>query len=81
MNKKEILSDALGYRKQELLNYEINIENYKRAIEKSKSDPDLQDFRDNLEQILKTEIIEKKKSQVMHDIISEQLEELNVHQN
>lgn len=73
--KKETLTSALIQRKNEVFGYQINIDNYNRAIRKI-SDPDLLPFKEQLEGLLSSEILEQKKAQLMLDVIKEQLEEL-----
>lgn len=77
MNKKEILSQALVTRDQEILGYQINIDNYRLAIEhiNKNGDPDLNEFKMKLEQLLSSEILEQKKAKVIRDVIALQLEQ------
>lgn len=72
--RKQILNDAFEQRQREIVEYQINIDNYRLAIEKVGNDSDLQDFKDHLEHLLKTSIIEQKKSQIIHDVIKSQME-------
>jgi hypothetical protein len=77
--KKQILLSALEQRKHEVLGYQINIDNYHRAIEymRINYDPDLESFADQLNQLLKTEILEQKKAKVIMTVIEQQLAELS----
>ena len=63
MNKQEILTNALEARHNEIMNYQINIDNYTLAIEniKTSGDPDLTDFLQKLESLLISEKLEQKK--------------------
>lgn len=75
MTKEKILKDAHKQRVEEVLAYQINIDNYRLAIfhiEES-GDPDLQGFKGQLETLLKTEVIEQKKSNVMLAVIEKQI--------
>lgn len=74
MTKSEILIAALSAREDEVLHYQINIDNYIRAIEKASHDPELSDFVSNLKDLLASSILEQKKAIVMRDVIREQLE-------
>lgn len=74
MTKEETLKSALQAREEEVLHYQINIENYVRAIEKSKSDPELSEFVDCLVELLASSRLEQKKATIMRDVIREQLE-------
>lgn len=76
MNKQEILSQALAAREDEVLQYQINIDNYKRAIEKSSADPSLIEFTGQLSDLLQSSEYEQKKAKIMLEVIKEQLEEL-----
>lgn len=79
MTKHEILKQAFDSREQEILHYQINIDNYTLAIKhiKESGDTDLIDFCKSLENILITEIREQKKAKVMHLVIQQQLHELD----
>ena len=76
MNKIEILSQSLIAREQEVIGYQINIDNYTLAIEhiKSTGDSDLNEFREKLETLLSSEKLEQKKAMVMHHVVKQQLE-------
>ena len=75
MNKQDILSQALQQRDDEVLMYQINIDNYKRAIAKidASGDPDLAQFREQLCGLLASECLEQKKAKVMQKVIADQL--------
>lgn len=81
MTKQEILKQAKSAREQEVLGYQINIDNYRLAIQKigaTQYDEPLvqpmQAFRKQLEDLLATEIVEQTKAQVMLDVVTAQLE-------
>jgi hypothetical protein len=76
MNRLEILSQSLVAREQEVMGYQINIDNYTLAIEhiKSTGDSDLDDFLKKLESLLTSEKLEQKKAMVMHHVVKKQLE-------
>lgn len=80
MNKSEILQSALAGRHQEILEYQINIDNYARAIAKIDADYadrlDLADFREHLQSLLTSSRLEQTKSIIIRDVITEQLNEL-----
>lgn len=75
MNKNEILTQALAAREDEIMNYQINIDNYRRAIVKAELDPDMEEFSDKLKELLSSSIIEQKKAIIIRDVIRDQLEE------
>ena len=76
MDKQAILSQAFTAREEEVLQYQINIDNFRLAIEKAKSDPDLVDFVVNLKSLLDSSVLEQKKAKIMLEVVKEQLEEL-----
>lgn len=75
MDKAAILSAALTAREEEVLHYQINIDNYRLAIGKASGDPDLAEFAEQLSGLLESSILEQKKAQIMLDVIREQLEQ------
>ena len=80
MNKLSILTPALEGRDQELLGYQINIDNYVLAIEKINSqyanNDDLISFRDELQARLDEERRQQLRSQIIRDVIADQLDQL-----
>ena len=80
MNKLSILTPALEGRDQELLGYQINIDNYLLAIAKINADyPDNDDllaFRDELQVRLDEECRQQLRSQIIRDVIADQLRDL-----
>lgn len=80
MKKIEILKTALESRNDEIDNYQINIDNYTRAISKINDSfremPEIIAFRDNLQHLLNSSKIEQLKAIIIRDVIKEQLEEL-----
>jgi hypothetical protein len=78
MTKQEILTQALEQRDQEILGYQINIDNYTLAIKhiQASNDSDLEDFKNQLERLLNSEIIEQKKAKVLQHVIRQQLEDM-----
>lgn len=77
MNKHEILKDSFVAREQEIMGYQINIDNYTLAIEhiKTSGDEDLADFCQKLESLLASEKLEQKKAKVMLFVVQQQLGE------
>lgn len=76
MNKRELLTEALSAREDEVIHYQINIDNYERAIEKATLDPDLTEFVSQLSSLLQSSSIEQKKAKIMLEVIKDQLEDL-----
>jgi len=82
MNKKHaILSDALEARDAEVMGYQINIDNYRLAVEHIEAmtpedQRDLIPFRDDLQARLQAERLEQRKARVIRDVIAAQLAEM-----
>ena len=75
MTREETLKEALKAREEEVLMYQINIDNYERAIIKSAEDAELDDFVARLNELLASSRLEQKKAKIMLDVIREQIEE------
>ena len=71
---REILTAALDARIKEVTEYQVNINNFRLAIEHVGDDPELQDFKAQLEGLLASSILEQRKAQIMLDVIRKQLE-------
>ncbi len=80
MSKLKTLQSALEARNDEVDNYQINIDNYTRAIEKINAEhadnPEILKFRDNLSQLLESSKIEQLKALIIRDVIAEQINEI-----
>jgi len=80
MNKQDILKDALDSRKQEVIGYQINIDNYVRAIAKINAEYTnnvaMIEFRDRLTDMLAAHKTEQLKAVIMRDVIADQLIEM-----
>lgn len=80
MKKLEALRTALESRIQEVMEYQINIDNFARAIAKIDSEyadePNLVPFRENLTNLLESNKAEQLKAIIIRDVIAEQVAEL-----
>lgn len=80
MNKLETLQSALAAREDEILGYQINIDNYIRAIAKINAEhadnPAMVEFRDRLTDMLESHKTEQLKAIIIRDVIADQLFEL-----
>jgi hypothetical protein len=76
--KNEILTAALDARIREVTEYQVNIDNFRLAIEQVGDDPDLQHFKEHLQNLLSSSITEQRKAQIMLDVIKSQLEQDHV---
>lgn len=76
MNKQETLKINYEARVEEVLGYQINIDNFRLALEEvdRRNDPDLEPFKSQLQDLLASSILEQKKAQIMLDVIASQLE-------
>lgn len=72
--RTEILTSALEARIREVTEYQVNIDNFRLAIERIGDDPELQDFKIQIEGLLASSLLEQKKAQIMLDVIRSQLE-------
>lgn len=71
---REILTAALDARIKEVTEYQVNIDNFRLAIEAVGDDPDLRAFKEQLQDLLASSIIEQRKARIMLDVIQSQLE-------
>ena len=80
MSKLETLKTALNVRNDEIENYQINIDNYTRAIAKIGVEyPDnaaIVEFGDRLKEMLEQHKTEQLKAIIIRDVIADQLAEL-----
>lgn len=79
MTREDILQTALTAREQEVMHYQINIDNYSLALERIASLPaeeraELADFASQLKSLLTSEKLEQKKAKIMLAVIQQQLE-------
>ena len=82
MNKLETLQSALVARNDEIDEYQINIDNYTRAIDKINKqhadNPAMIEFRDRLADMLASNKTEQLKAIIIRDVIADQLNESGV---
>lgn len=82
MNKLETLQSALTARNDEIEGYQINIDNYTRAIAKIDAEhadnPAMVDFANNLKEMLEQHKIEQLKTIIIRDVIADQIPESEV---
>jgi hypothetical protein len=72
--QREILTGALEGREKELIEYQVNIDNYRLAIARiSDDDTELLPFREQLQNLLSSSLLEQRKSTIIRDVIAEQL--------
>lgn len=76
--REEILSMSLEGREQEVMNYQINIDNYALALEEIANLPpdernELSNFAEQLRTLLTSERLEQKKAKIMLAVIKKQV--------
>jgi|TARA_R110000764_G_scaffold128555_1_gene216327 hypothetical protein len=76
--REEILELSLEARTQEVMGYQINIDNYTIALseisKKSQADQaELSEFADQLRNLLSSEKLEQKKAEIMLAVIQQQV--------
>jgi len=80
MNKIENLQAALAARESEVMSYQLNIDNYARAIVKINAEhagnPAMIAFRDRIATLLEEHKTEQLKAIIIRDVIADQLSEL-----
>jgi len=80
MNKLQTLQSALEPRNNEILDYQINIDNYIRAIEKINAEhadnSAMIEFRDLLADMVESHKTEQLKAIIIRDVIADQITEL-----
>jgi hypothetical protein len=69
----EILTAALDARVKEVTEYQVNIDNFRLAVARIGADPELQEFKAQLEGMLLSSLLEQKKAQIMLDVIQSQI--------
>jgi len=76
--RKETLRAAAEGRRNEVMNYQINIDNFRLAIAKIEAEHadnvDMVAFADQLEDLLASSLREQLKEQIMLEVIEQQLE-------
>lgn len=70
--RKELLLTNLEARRKEVMDYQINIENFQLALKEIENDSSMHEFRQRLEQLLMEHIREHKKSSVMLKVLEAQ---------
>lgn len=76
--REEILKSALDAREQEIMHYQINIDNYTLALDEMSKLPaderaELSGFADQIRTLLASEKLEQKKAKIMHTVLLQQV--------
>lgn len=76
-NKKALLMEVRVQREKAIFEYQINIDNFKAAMEEIRSnhadDETLKPFLNQLKERLASEILEQKKEKIMLKVLEDQL--------
>jgi hypothetical protein len=77
--RHDILTQSVEARENDIMLYQINIDNYRAAIADIEANhPDLSDFADQLQDLLQSSLREQKKEQIMLAAIKSNLEKTSV---
>lgn len=80
MDKLKTLQTALEHRHEEIFDYQINIDNYLRALEKIRVEhadkPGMKEFAENLSKLHDSCKTEQLKAIIIRDVIIDQIAEL-----
>jgi hypothetical protein len=77
--RHDILTQSVEARENDIMLYQINIDNYRAAIADIEANhPDLSDFADQLRDLLQSSLREQKKEQIMLAAIKANLEKTSV---
>lgn len=71
---REILTAALDARIKEVTEYQVNIDNFRLALVRIGDDPELQEFKAQIEGLLASSTFEQKKAKIMLEVVQSQLE-------
>ena len=71
--QRELLESSLAAREREIIEYQVNIDNFRLAI-KQVEDADLQEFKTQLQTLLASSLLEQKKAKLMQTVIQYQLD-------
>lgn len=73
----KILTDAYDHRRREVMHHQINIDNYRLALDEiAEKHPDCEvmaEFANRLRELLASSIIEQAKEIILRDVIAKQL--------
>ncbi|WP_068305911.1 hypothetical protein [Pararhodobacter sp. CCB-MM2] len=73
--RQDILTGALEAREKEVTEYQVNIDNFRLAIAEIGDDPELQGFKESLQGLLASSVLEQRKAQIMLTVIKKQVEQ------
>lgn len=71
--RHEILKASIEARVREITEYQVNIDNFRLALEACQDEADMSEFREQLQELLASSIREQRKAQIMLSVIKKQL--------
>ena len=72
----DLLTAAAEGREREVMHYQINIDNFTRAIAEIEANhPEMEEFANNLRELLASSKLEQAKERILLKVIRDQLEE------
>lgn len=74
---REILTAALESREKEVTEYQVNIDNFTRAIEAIGDDDELRNFKAQLCELLASNKLEQRKAKIMLGVVMAQLQDVD----
>lgn len=79
LTREKILASSFEAREQEVMNYQINIDNYTLALDEiakqsTEDRAELSGFADQIRNLLASEKVEQKKAKIMLAVIKQQME-------
>lgn len=73
----KILTEAYEHRKREVMHHQINIDNYRLALQeiadKHPENEAMAEFANRLRELLESSLVEQAKEAIMRDVIAKQL--------
>lgn len=72
--RTEMQAAAFEARVKEVIEYQVNIDNFRGAIAMIGEDAELQDFKAQLEELLRSSLLEQRKAKIMLEVVRAELE-------
>jgi transcriptional regulator CtsR len=73
--RTELLQNSLDGRIREVTEYQVNIDCFRLAIDMVGDEASMQPFKEHLQELLSSSLIEQRKAQIMLDVVSKQLQD------
>lgn len=72
--RTEMQTAAFEARVKEVIEYQVNIDNFRGAISMIGEDAELAEFKAQLEELLRSSLLEQRKSKIMLEVVRAELE-------